>query len=261
MQSHTQQEMEHYDRLARDWRESGANRKWDSDAEYLQHGIFASYQFCDDWMQRHIKKDMKVLDFGCGNGIHSVLPTKKGAQLVGIDISKESLAIARERMKHEGVQKRGTFLQMDCEALTFNNDTFDIVFDGGTFSSLDIIKAIPELARVLKPQGSLLSIETLGHNPFTNAKRALNKLLGRRTGWAVDHIFKINDLPLLKEYFHTVETRYFHLLSLVVFPFLRIPGSHVVLRFLERIDAWLLRIPLLQRYAFKIVIIASQPKH
>ncbi|PIU24464.1 hypothetical protein COT12_00910, partial [Candidatus Berkelbacteria bacterium CG08_land_8_20_14_0_20_39_8] len=79
---------------------------------------------------------------------------------------------------------------MDCEKMEFPDNLFDIIFDGGTFSSIDLVKAYPELSRVLKPDGFLIGIETFGHNPFTNLKRKINKLIGKRTEWATAHIFR-----------------------------------------------------------------------
>ena len=260
MEQRKEQEISHYDKLAKDWQESKKENKWDADAEYLAHGIFASYQFLDAWLKNNVKKNYTLLDYGCGNGIHTILPAKLGAKVTGIDLSKESLAIARQRAKKERVQARTTFLQMDCEVLDFKDDTFDIILDGGTFSSLDLQKAIPELARVLKPEGTLIAIETFGHNPLTNLKRNINKLLGRRTGWAVDHIVKTKEITLIKQHFATVDVHYFHLISLLAFPFLSLPGGKLLLKLLEKIDSLFLRLSFLRRYAFKVVIIASQAK-
>lgn len=257
LEPYKQEEMRHYDALATQWQQDNRKR-WGNDTEYLAHGVFASYQFLDKWLKNNVKKDDVLLDYGCGNGIHSILPAKLGAKVTGIDLSNESLAIARQRAKREGVQARTEFLQMDCEALTFNDKTFDIILDGGTFSSLDIKKAIPELARVLKSNGTLIAIETFGHNPLTNAKRKINKLLGRRTGWAVKHIVKQHDIERMKQYFGQVEVHYFHLVSLIAFPFVSLRGGTLLLSLLEKIDAFLLRLPFFQRYAFKVVIVAKK---
>lgn len=255
-----QKEIEHYDALARQWLKAHTKNDWESDAGNIKHSVFASYQFCEEWITRHVKRGDKLLDYGCGNGIHAILPAKLGAHVVGIDLSKDSLAIARMFAREEGVEKNVRFIEMDCEKLQFPDNSFEIIFDGGSFSSLDLKKAIPELARVLKPDGALLATETLGHNPLTNLKRRLNKLLGTRTGWAANHIFKIKDLVLMGKHFEHIETHFFHLLSLFAFPFLSLPGGILLLHTLEKLDSFLLWIPFLQRYAFKIVIIASKPK-
>ncbi len=254
-------EAKHYDRLAKEWSTRHLREQENTDVETLNHRIFLSYQFCEKWIKENVKKGYSVLDYGCGNGMHSILPARLGAKVTGIDLSEESLKIARHLAKREGIQDFTTFLKMDCEQLTFPDNSFDIIFDGGTFSSLDLKKAIPELARVLKPTGKLIAIETLGHNPLTNFKRRLNNIRGVRTTWAVDHIFKIGDIDIMENYFGKVETHFFNLLSLFAFPLLTIPGGTRLLHILEGLDSLFLHLPFLQRYAFKIVLAASNKKH
>jgi ubiquinone/menaquinone biosynthesis C-methylase UbiE len=63
---------------------------------------------------------------------------------------------------------------------------------------LDLDRAFPELVRVLKSNGFLVGIETFGHNPLTNFKRKINKLIGKKTAWAASHIFQMKDLEKAK---------------------------------------------------------------
>lgn len=254
-------EAKHYDRLAKEWSRHHLHERGNADVEALNHRAFSSYRFCEKWITKHVKKGYTLLDYGCGNGIHSVLPATLGAKVIGIDLSEESLKIARRLAQEKNVQKLTIFLKMDCEKLSFPDNSFDVIFDGGTFSSLDLKKAIPELARVLKPTGKLIAIETLGHNPLTNLKRRLNNIRGIRTSWVVDHIFKIGDLDIMKNYFGNIETHFFNLLSLFAFPLLTITGGARLLHILEKVDLLLLRIPSLQKYAFKIVLVTSNKKH
>ena len=48
---------------------------------------------------------------------------------------------------------------MDANALTFKDETFDIVFGGAILHHLDIEKTIGHIHRVLKPGGKLLVLE------------------------------------------------------------------------------------------------------
>ncbi|PIR02110.1 MAG: hypothetical protein COY73_01905 [Candidatus Nealsonbacteria bacterium CG_4_10_14_0_8_um_filter_37_14] len=259
MEERKQREIEYYDKYAKEWLKSPLAKKWEGDFEGFNPELLTSFQFCYRWLEKNCR-NKQVLDYGCGNGIHSVFLAKSGAKVVGIDLSEPSLQIARERAEREGLTGKTEFLKMDCEKMEFPNDFFDIVFDGGTFSSLDFKKAFPELARILKPAGFLIGIETLGHNPLTNLKRKINKIRGKRTGWAATHIFKMNDLSEAKNYFSAIETNFFHLTSLVIFPFLGLPGTKFLLKILEEIDRGLFKIPFFKKYAFKVVFIFSQPK-
>ncbi len=288
-----QKEIEYYDSKARESLESPSKIAETGDFEGFDPTILASYEFCYQWLKEHCR-GKKVLDYGCGNGIHSIFLAQNGSEVVGIDLSEKSLKIARERAKQAGLRlarlaarsdssetRRGAsakraevasatqagvegnlnFLKMDCEAMDFPDESFDIIFDGGTFSSLDLKKVFPEAARVLKRDGFLIGIETLGHNPLTNLKRKINKAAGRRTEWAVSHIFQMQDLDIAKEYFGEINVGFFHLMSLAVFPFLGFPGGKFLLKILEQGDRILLGLPFLRKYAFKIVMILSKPKH
>lgn len=237
MELRKQKEIEHYDRQAQINRLPNPK----TNIEGWQPSQFSSYRFCQTYLENKCR-NKKLLDYGCGNGWRSILLGRAGSRVIGIDLSKNSLKLARALAKKLGLADKIKFLKMDCEQMTFPDDSFDIVWDGGTFSSLDIKKALPELARVLKPDGFVLGIETLGHNPFFNLNRKINQWRGRRTRWAVKHIFKIQDLKFTQKYFNKIETHFFHLTMI------------------EPIDKLLLRLSWLQKYAFKMVLVFSEPK-
>ena len=231
-----------------------------ADFEGFEPQRLASFQFCYKLLSGRCQGKI-ILDYGCGNGVHSIFPVKKGAKkVIGIDLSEKSLQLARERIKKEGMEGKIEFIAMDCEKMDFPDNSFDVIFDGGTFSSLDVKNAFPELARVLKPKGFLLGIETFGHNPFTNLKRKINKVLGKRTGWAAEHILKMKDLEMAEEYFNKIEVYYFHLISWLAFPFLGFAGGKALLKFFEFIDKILLKLRFLRKYAFKVVFIFSEAR-
>ena len=257
MEDRKKLEIEHYDELARDWYEKyGKEKDWQTDIEEYDINLFLSYQYFRKLVEKNIKPGMKVLDYGCGHGMHAILPAKLGAEVYGIDVSKESLKIARGRVEHEGVSNRIKFLEMDGENMTFEDNSFDIIIDGGTFSSIDINKAFPELKRVLRPSGLLIGIETFGHNPFANLKRWFNKKSGFRTEWAVSHIFKNKDLKNAKNYFKIVEAKFFHLFSIFIFPFRKLPGGKQTFKIIDKIDSEIfMKTPLIKKMAFKIVFV------
>lgn len=253
MELRKEKEIEYYDKKAETFSDKG-------DFEGFEPQNLASFRFCYKLLKENCQ-DKIVLDYGCGNGVHSVFPVKMGAKkVIGIDLSEKSLVLCKDRAKKEGIDEKLEFLKMDCEKMNFPDNSFDLIFDGGTFSSLNLRLAYPELARVLKPKGILIGIETFGHNPFANLKRKINKITGKRTEWAAEHIFQMKDLEMAKNYFGKVETHFFHLISWIVFPFLRLPTARFFLKIAEIKDRILLKIPFLRKYAFKVVFIFSKPK-
>lgn len=254
------EEISHYNLLAKEWQKEEIPEKWKTDVHQNKHALYSCYQWLEKWLIKNCK-DKKVLDYGCGTGIHSLTPAKVGAtQVIGIDLSEESLKIAQKRAKVENMEDKIIFMKMDCENLKFSTNAFDIILDGGTFSSLDLNKALPEISRVLKPDGTAIGIETLGHNPFTNLKRKLNVLRGTRTHFAAAHILKIDDFERMKQYFEKIDVQYFHFLVLFAMPFQKLPGMRVIITMLNTLDRLILAIPPIKKYAFKVIFILSRPK-
>jgi len=252
MESRKQKEIEHYDMMAGKLLEREKDEK--SDFEEFSPLLLASFRFAYNFLKDKCE-NKNVLDYGCGNGIHSFWLEKLGAKIKAIDLSDNSLQFARKRGKNSV-----EFMKMDCENMSFPDNHFDIVFNSGTFSSLNLDKALSELSRVLKPDGFVIGIETFGHNPLTNFKRGINIIVKKRTAWAASHIMKESDLKKIKKYFSELEIHYFHLVSWLAFPFLNFPFGKTLLKLSEFIDRILLKIPFFKKYVFKIVFILRKPK-
>ena len=103
----------------------------------------------------HVTPGTRVLDVGCGTGnLTNYLSNIVGEQggVVGVDPSKERLAIALER-----TNPNLSFDEGKAEDLSsFPAASFDIVYVNSTFHWVrDQLKALEEFARVLKPGGRL----------------------------------------------------------------------------------------------------------
>ncbi|UCG02127.1 MAG: methyltransferase domain-containing protein [Candidatus Heimdallarchaeota archaeon] len=101
-------------------------------------------------------KGKRILELGCGGGQNSIVLTKWGAEVIGLDISDIQLEHANTLAKEEGV--RVQFVQGRMEDLErFKNNTFDIVISSHAIGYADDLKAVyKETARVLKPEGFLV---------------------------------------------------------------------------------------------------------
>lgn len=250
-----QKEIEYYDKEAAS---SSHSRKESGSLKEFDPFFLESYQFLKNSLKIGYK-DKKALDYGCGSGIHLLWLSRVFRNVTGIDLSKNSLAKAKKALVKEKAEGMVNLVLGDCEKMEFPNKSFDVVFDGGTFSSLDLENALKEIHRVLKPFGLLVGIETLGHNPITNLKRKINKILGKRTSWAAGHIFKIQDLDKVKKYFNIVQLKFFHLFSWIAIPCLNLPGGKIFLKVLEKLDYFLITIfPFLKKYSFKIVFVLKK---
>lgn len=77
-------------------------------------------------------KEKRILDIGCGTGRMAVQMAKRGAHVVGIDISQNMLDMAKSIAEKEGLQDQCTFIRDDFANHTFN-EKFDVSLALGFF--------------------------------------------------------------------------------------------------------------------------------
>ena len=197
----------------------------------------SSEKYKHDWLEKICNhSDIRVLDFACGNGENGIYAASLGANVDGIDISPEGVNNANENAKKFEVSDNCKFIEMDGENMTYEDNHFDYAIEYGALHHVDLEKALKELSRVLKPNGKMLCIEALRHNPLIHAYRKRTPHL--RTEWEVEHILGIESLKTMKKYFHEVNPKFFHLFSLVLVPFRKtfiFPILYPILNFLDKL--------------------------
>jgi ubiquinone/menaquinone biosynthesis C-methylase UbiE len=103
-------------------------------------------------------KDKKILDIGCGGGIHAKLLAAKGAKVIGIDNVPKSIELAKIE------SPKSKFFVGDVEKLPFKSNQFDIVFSAMVIGHLkNWNKVLGEVNRVLKKNGTFVFSV---HTPF-----------------------------------------------------------------------------------------------
>jgi ubiquinone/menaquinone biosynthesis C-methylase UbiE len=108
----------------------------------------------------------QILDAGCGNGYLCRLLSKKGAKMVGVDLSEEAIQMAKtaESKTPLGIQYHVGSLS-DLSML--KNDEFDFVVSNIVLCDLpDLDRTFIEIRRVLKPNGKL--VFTILHPCFSS---------------------------------------------------------------------------------------------
>ena len=70
----------------------------------------------------------RVLEIGCGTGGSSIIMALRGATVVGVDISPESMNLARMRASHHKVESRTSFICSPFEKLRTELGPFDIIW-------------------------------------------------------------------------------------------------------------------------------------
>jgi SAM-dependent methyltransferase len=197
----------------------------------------------------------RLLEYGCGATAMGSLVADQASEIVGIDISDVAVREATAHAAEAGLNAK--YFVMDAESLTFPDQSFDLICSTAVLHHLDLRKGFGEIARVLRPGGSAVFMEPLGHNPVINLYRWWTPAM--RT--PDEHPLLMRDLKLAREYFDRVETRFFVLSSLAAMIVRGTPVFRPVLHSLERLDQLLFKaLPPIRRYAWQVVIILGRPK-
>jgi len=100
----------------------------------------------------------RALDLACGTGDIAFAVAARGARVVGLDITHRMVQLAQLKAPAPGPAP--SFVTGDMMALPFRDDAFDVVTTGyGIRNVPEIAAAIAEMRRVLKPGGTLLSLD------------------------------------------------------------------------------------------------------
>jgi SAM-dependent methyltransferase len=242
-----QNERAFHDRQAQDRARDLANRSLVfSDNEYLSH---------ESWIAPALARlgdvrGRRILDLGCGHGMAAVVLARRGADVVGLDLSIGYLREAQERARANGVRIR--WLVADGERLPFADDAFDGIWGNAVLHHLDPFVTGRELRRVLAPGGTAVICEPWGENPLLVwARRRLPYPRKART--ADEAPLDQRGLDALRECFPDLQCEGHQLLAMLG----RVVGLS---SWLSRWDTRLLRrLPVLQRWCRYVVLTARKP--
>ena len=217
-----------------------------------------SEEFQYKWIKDRCVPGIKVLDFGCGNGENGIYAARCGADVMGIDISPEGVANANLNAEQADVDDHCKFEIMDGEGMIFADNTFDLGVEYGVLHHVDLDKAMAELNRVLKPDGEMICVEALRHNPIIHWYRKKTPHL--RTQWEFEHILGVEDLAIAGKYFHEIDVKFFHLAVLAAVPLRKMPFFKPLRSLLNKADSILLRSERIGKYGWIMIFTMGKPK-
>jgi phosphatidylethanolamine/phosphatidyl-N-methylethanolamine N-methyltransferase len=135
----------------------------------------------------------RMLEVGVGTGL--ALPHyRRDLAVVGIDLSREMLERARERVAAEGLRSVRGLMEMDAERMAFRDGAFDVAVAMFTASVVpDAKRLFAEMSRVVRPGGHLLFVNHFAVEAGVRwwVERSMAPL-ARVLGWHPD--FKLADL-------------------------------------------------------------------
>lgn len=102
----------------------------------------------------NLKPGLKVLDIGCGwGGMAIFLAQRANVHVLGITLSEEQLALARERAEAAGVSDKVTFELVDYRDLAARGASFDRIVSVGMFEHV----GVPQFETYFRACANMLS--------------------------------------------------------------------------------------------------------
>ncbi len=143
-----------------------------------------------------IEEGASVLDIGCGfGGMALYLAGVAGAgKVTGVTLSKEQIAVARERAAGSGFANRLDFRLQDYRDV---KETFDRIVSVGMFEHVGVARYdeyFRNVRRLLKDDGVMI-LHSIGRNSVPGATNA----------WIRKHIFPGGYIPSLSEVLRAIE--------------------------------------------------------
>lgn len=141
-----------------------AHRWWDPDSEFRPLHQINPLRL--DWIQSMLPiGGRRVLDVGCGGGILADAMARKGAQVLGIDLSTKALKVAQLHAL-EAQTANVTYREVSAEALASEQPgAFDAV------TCMEMLEHVPDPASVVRACATLVKpggwvfFSTINRNP------------------------------------------------------------------------------------------------
>lgn len=122
------------------------------------HSEQAVYWRAEIAMNLQLKKNMRILDVGCGPAYFEAILSPLGCKMTGVDLTPEMIQQGRELLKRHQID--ADLQVMDAENLLFPDETFDAVISRNlTWNLPRPDRAYREWHRVLKKGGVLLNFD------------------------------------------------------------------------------------------------------
>ncbi len=258
-------------------RERKHHDQWAADLDIDKILVKESFEASTAPENRFILKQLgslegkKLLDLGCGAGENSVYFALKGARCVAADYSPGMLETAQLLAEKHGVSIETR--RINAEAIEFPDNSFDCIYAANLLHHVCPETALREMHRVCRPGGKVCFWDPLKHNPLINLYRRMATEVRSED----EAPLSIGFVRTVEELFSEVSHETFWLSTLWIF--LRFyliervspnqerywkkiiydePRLRNSYQRLERLDHYLKKIPLVERYAWNLAVVATK---
>lgn len=130
----------------------------------------------------------RVLEIGCGIGTDTTNFARHGADVTAVDLSGESLALARQRIQVFGLQERVRFYQADAELLdqVVPVEPYDLVYSFGVIHHTPHPERVIEQIRRFVRPGS--TVKVMVYNRYSWKVLWILLTYGKGQFWRLDEL-------------------------------------------------------------------------
>ncbi len=128
---------------------------WDFDGVPSPEAVRSSVGFMERVMK--LSQAAKILDLGCGLGLHAAELARRGYEVTGLDWSGSFLEVARRNAAEAGVAVQ--LVQGDMTKLSYEDEFDAVILWGNTFGMLsheENVRTLEGIGRALKGGGQAL---------------------------------------------------------------------------------------------------------
>lgn len=221
---------------------------WSSGARSVPASIRAPYEYYESHVRALLKPGLRILELGSGTGRHSLMLAEGGASVTCSDIAPSALLALERRARSAGAALATVVTPMD--ETPFPDSSFDLVVSAGSLSYADPDRLDAEIARVLRPGGSFVCVDSLNHNPVYRVNRWVHwRIRGDRTRSTLLRMPTLPRMQRLGNRFERWSLRGFGAWSWLWSPLSPLLGESAAAAFNDACD----RLPGSRRLAFKFV--------
>ncbi|HJX90674.1 MAG TPA: class I SAM-dependent methyltransferase [Pyrinomonadaceae bacterium] len=94
-----------------------------------------------------------ILEYGCGDGVNTVLLANRGAKVISLDLSPELIDVARQRLQAHDITSGVDLIVGSAHNVPLPNESVDVVFGIAILHHLDLELSAKEVRRLLKKDG------------------------------------------------------------------------------------------------------------
>jgi len=163
------------------------------DFERTAAGYRLRHRLVERLINRECKPDALALDLGCGTGEYTLSLAQTGFEVVGGDLSKGMLNVAKPKVQRHKLAEKMQLIRLEATKLPFHDESFDTIM---CIALLDWVpdsqKLLVETNRVLKHQAKLIVCADALWSPYRIYRKI--QLATRRRGKRYARIFNAREL-------------------------------------------------------------------